>query len=102
MKRYLKGDIIQGGGFGQNSFYCSGRASSQEAGMAGGCSSNTANRANYHRITGKVKLESGSEKGKVKVISRPTCSNSSNTANTANYHRITGRVKLKSESEKGK
>ena len=56
MKRYLKGDIIQGGGFGQNSFYCSGRASSQEAGMAGGCSSNTANRANYHRESeiGKV------------------------------------------------
>ena len=89
-----------GVGSSQNSFYCVARW--EKARMAGGRSSNTANRANYHRITGKVKLESGSEKGKVKVISRPTCSNSSNTANTANYHRITGRVKLKSESKKGK
>ena len=37
-------------------FLLLGRASSQEAGMAGGCSSNTANRANYHRESeiGKV------------------------------------------------
>ena len=49
-----------GVGSGQNSFYSVARW--EKARMAGGRSSNTANRANYHRITGESKLESESEK----------------------------------------
>ena len=45
-----------GVGSGQNSFYSVARW--EKARMAGGRSSNTANRANYHRITGESKLES--------------------------------------------
>ena len=56
MKRYLKGDIIQGGGFGQNSFYCSGRASSQEA--QGWLEGAHPTQLTVPIITGKVKLES--------------------------------------------
>ena len=54
MKRYLKGDIIQGLAVAKTLFTAS--PSSEEARMAGGCSSNTANRANYHRITGESEI----------------------------------------------